>query len=461
MSSIHHIMLTKPLGTHQTVKGWVKAVRRQKKNVFIDVSDGSCNTYLQILMERESCPWPLQWGTSLEVTGEIKANSIGQLELLAHKINVIGNIDIKNEYPFTPKQKESYETYRQHLHLRPKIEFFTSMFRFRSAATHRIHQYFADHNFVAIHTPIITSNDCEGAGETFAVQANSKELLKEIKKDSVQKELNFFDSPAFLTVSGQLHLESAARGCSRVYTFNPCFRAENSNSRLHLSEFYMIEAEESFVSDIKCVLERIEGCLKDVISFLVSNNLSEIEYILKHNETDDKQHLELLSNVINKPFTVMTFSEAKSFLSKNKDKLVKSENYSPHCLSKEEELFLVSSNNNIPVFVVEWPKFGKPFYMKECLGNPDLVNGVDLLVPNVGELCGGSLREDNYDRLKKKLTEADLLEKLQWYADLRKFGDIPTGGFGMGFERFLQFLLNVGNIKDTIPFPRWTHRLQL
>lgn len=140
----------------------------------------------------------------------------------------------------------------------------------------------------------------------------------------------------------------------------------------------MIEAEESFVSDIKCVLERIEGCLKDVISFLVSNNLNEIEYILKHNETDDKQHLELLSNVINKPFTVMTFSEAKSFLSKNKDKLVKSDNYSPHYLSKEEELFIVSSNNNIPVFVVEWPKFGKPFYMKECPGNPDLVKSFEV-----------------------------------------------------------------------------------
>lgn len=249
----------------------------------------------------------------------------------------------------------------------------------------------------------------------------------------------------------------------------------------------MIEAEEAFVTNLEIVLQRIENCIKELTSSLVSKHSNEIEYMLKHNETDSAQHLKMLENVIMQPFTVMTFSEAKSLIQNNKDKIIKANPKDTFNFTKEEELFIVDKNNNTPVFVIDWPKNAKPFYMKECIDDPHLVSvqkckpkfekrvtifgknvflclkvkGVDLLVPNVGELCGGGLREDNYDILENKLKDLNILDNIKWYLEIRKFGNVPTAGFGIGFERFLQFLLNVQNIKDTIPFPRWPHGLQL
>lgn len=342
-----------------------------KDNLFIDVTDGSCCNEIQVIYPKSKRPEGLEYGASVNVIGKVQLAINGkQLEIAAENVDVIGTCGVagKDEYPFTPKQKHSLDYLRSFLHLRLQTKFFTSLLRIRNEAALGVHNFFNNEGFIGVHTPILTANDCEGAGEIFKVEPADEKLLIEMQKEGVPLEKAFFDDSAYLTVSGQLHLEVATRRFHKVYTFNPTFRAENSKSRLHLSEFYMIEAEEAFVNSIDDILRTMENLVKSLLSSAVSKCAGDIEYILNYNETDSDQHFKMLETIIEKPFIIITFSEALDILEKNL-KLEKANDG----LTKEQELALVKYHDNVPVFVINWPKKIKPFYMKETDGDPNLV----------------------------------------------------------------------------------------
>uniref|UniRef100_A0AAQ4R411 Asparaginyl-tRNA synthetase 2, mitochondrial n=1 Tax=Gasterosteus aculeatus aculeatus TaxID=481459 RepID=A0AAQ4R411_GASAC len=367
------------LGANVKVQGWVRSVRPQKANLFLHVNDGSSLQSLQVVASSELDDPLLTLGSAVEVTGTLRKSPRQRqpFELEADRIHVVGDCD-PVDFPFKIKERHSLEYIRQFPHLRCRTNAFSSLLRIRSEATTAVHSYFKENGFVQIHTPVITSNDCEGAGELFQVEPSSP------NNEEGEK---FFSVPAFLTVSGQLHLEVMSGAFSRVYTFGPTFRAENSQSRRHLAEFYMVEAEVSFTQSLEDLTKW--GC----------------------------------------------------------------------DLQTEHEKHLVKHCGNIPVFVTDYPYDLKPFYARDNLDHPEhTAAAVDLLVPGVGELCGGSLREERLDLLKAR---AGLEDTYSWYLDLRRFGSVPHGGFGMGFERFLQCILGVDNIKDVIAFPRFSHSCPL
>nr|XP_050849687.1 probable asparagine--tRNA ligase, mitochondrial isoform X2 [Vespula vulgaris] len=417
-----------------------------KNNIFFDVNDGSTNEMLQVVIPKSSKPVNLTYGSSINAEGIVTLAPNGRLELQVNETHVIGTCDVTKGYPLQPKKPYDAEYLRQYLHLRPRAQKFSSLLRLRDIATANINNHFRSRNFIHIHTPIITSNDCEGAGEVFIVRPDSKEVLESMKKDGMSLDEIYFNSKAYLTVSGQLQLEVLARTLSKVYTFGPTFRAENSKSRLHLSEFYMVEAEKAFVSNIEEIAEEIELLVKTVTKDMLDHNSLDFHHI----GATEPQWL-------NSKFGYMTYNEAVNILNDHAVQLQHPIKYGD-VLTKEHELFLVKYNNSVPLFVINWPKEGKPFYMKECSNDSSKVAGLDLLVPIVGELVGGSIREDNYEKLKLKLPSN---HNLSWYLELRKYGNVSTGGFGMGFERFLQCVLGITNIKDTIPFPRWPHNCNL
>lgn len=433
-----------------TVKGWIKALRKLKENVFIDVNDGSCNERLQIIIPATQKPPNLATGASIVASGSLNITPRGQLELVANKLEITGECVVADGYPFAPRKSYPPEYIRQYLHLRSRTRKFASVLRVRNAATKAVHDYFTSEGYFNIHTPILTSNDCEGAGEVFSVRPESKSLLKDMLKEGVNADDAYFDSKVYLTVSGQLHLEAMAHGLGKVYTFGPTFRAENSRSRLHLSEFYMIEAESAFTSDLTDVMDVIEKLVKYVTISVTNKCMDDIACVTE-SATGNLSWLD-------KPFVTLTYDEALNIIDKNLDKLSSAVN-KDEGLTKEHEIFLVNYCGGVPTFVINWPKQMKPFYMKQCMDDVSKVAALDLLAPNVGEIVGGSLRENDYNVLKNNLPS--IKSDLDWYLELRKFGSVPTGGFGMGFERYLQFILQVNNIKDTIPFPRWPHNCML
>ncbi|XP_046395556.1 probable asparagine--tRNA ligase, mitochondrial [Ischnura elegans] len=457
--SIHEALNHKRAGEKVIVKGWVKGVRVMKNNLFFDVSDGSSVGKLQVVLPHLDKLTGLSFGSSVEVEGIMSMNprDNSKSELIANKVDIIGPCDVQKGYPFAPRKAYSGDYTRQFLHMRPRTATFASLLRIRNAASLAVHTYMNSKGFILIHAPIITSNDCEGAGEVFKVAPHSELLVKEMLKDGCPKDQAYFDSKAFLTVSGQLHAECVARGITKVYTFGPTFRAENSRSRLHLSEFYMIEPEIAFVDNLEDILTFMEEFVKNIVSTLLTTAGEDIEFLYRNQNMKSTEHL---CNILDRPFCVVTYDEAFDVLTKNSHKL-KTPPRKVDGLNKEQELFLVSHNGGCPVFVINWPKEMKPFYMRELVGDSSMVSAVDLLVPRVGELCGGSLRETDPDIIAERLKLLHLEEPLQWYIDLRRFGNVPTGGFGMGFERFLQMLLPIENIKDVIPFPRWPHNCKM
>jgi asparaginyl-tRNA synthetase len=324
-----------------------------------------------------------------------------------------------------------------------------STWRTRHQAAKLFRDYLNDENYTEINTPILTSNDCEGAGETFLVRPANQELLKNMVKQNVSLENAYFDHATFLTVSGQLHLEAMSHGLGNTYTFGPTFRAENCKSPIHLSEFYMLEIEKVFVDSLDDLIEVTESIVKSVTRKLLDNCQEDILKVRNQKSLEDFDWLE-------KKFPIVKYEEAIRILAKNQSEL-KSKVDFQEGISKEQELFLVK-HFKCPVFVIDWPISIKSFYMREKKSEPGIVEALDLLVPHVGELVGGSVREDDYDRLKDKLPN---LESLNWYLDLRKYGSVTTAGFGLGFERYLQWILNIHNIKDVIPFPRWAHNCSL
>ncbi|KAG8225211.1 hypothetical protein J437_LFUL009056 [Ladona fulva] len=457
--SVKNILANEHTEEKIAVQGWVKALRNMKTNVFFDIDDGSCVNKLQVVLSKNRKPHNLTFGSSVKVEGVIQPNpqNIGKPELKADNVEVVGPCDIEKGYPFAPRKSYSADYIRQFLHMRSRTSTFASLLRIRHSASLAVHNFFDSKGFLLVHTPILTSNDCEGAGEVFRVNPHNENLLVEMMKLGVAKDEAFFDTKAFLTVSGQLHAECISRGISKVYTFGPTFRAENSRSRLHLSEFYMIEPEIAFVDDLNEILILMEDFVKSLTTSLMDISGEDIEFLYKRHES---RQMEEISKILRNPFITMTYDEAFSVICKHAHKF-KSIPRKEEGLNKEQELFLVEQNGGSPVFIINWPKEMKPFYMKEMESDSDKVLAVDLLAPGIGELCGGSLRESDPTELTRRLQTLGLEQQMKWYTEMRQFGNVPTGGFGMGFERFLQMLLPIPSIKDVIPFPRWAHNCRM
>ncbi|NXQ72160.1 SYNM protein, partial [Quiscalus mexicanus] len=426
--------------------GWVRSVRSQKEVLFLHINDGSSLESLQVVADPSLEKRDLTFGSAVEVQGKLvkSPHKMQNMELQAETIHVVGPCDIWS-FPLKMRERHPLEYVRQFPHLRCRNNTLGALLRIRSEATASIHSFFQDNGYVHIHTPIITSNDCEGAGELFQIEVKEKE--------SVEKS-HFFNVPAFLTVSGQLHLEVMAGAFTHVFTFGPTFRAENSQSRRHLAEFYMVEAELSFTESLQDIMQVMEDLFKTVTSTVLSKCPRDVELFHKYIAPAQK------SDITHKLFSSscrISYSEAVEILKQAPQTFT----FKPEwgCdLQTEHEKYLVKHCGEVPVFVVNYPYDLKPFYMRDNEDGPQhTVAAVDLLVPGVGELCGGSLREERLPFLESRLQRLGLTDAYQWYLDLRKFGSVPHGGFGMGFERYLQYILGVDNIKDVIPFPRFSH----
>ncbi|EDW73657.1 uncharacterized protein Dwil_GK19574 [Drosophila willistoni] len=437
-------------GDSFSVKGWIKNIRRLKNNIFLDINDGSTSGRFQIVLPRDSHTQKLTSGTVVSAQGKIQVAPNGHYELHADAVESLADGQLQDGFPFSPKQKHPPEYVREHLHLRSRIDYFAAQMRLRHKAQKIIHDYMDELEFVQINTPLLTTNDCEGAGEVFRVQPDSEDLLKQMSRPNVPLDQSYFDHKVFLTVSGQLHLEAMSYGLGNTYTMAPAFRAENSKSPLHLAEFYMFEAELVHLKHLEELSGFIEKMLKTTTNRLIETSGQDLQFCQA--SADAKQDLPWLSV----PWPVLTYDEALDTLIKHKESFTTpiSQNEG---FTKEQELFLVA-HCKAPIFVIDWPVQQKPFYMKVSESNPQRVHALDLLMPTVGELCGGSLREDDVSRLS---SHPQLPKDLAWYVELRKFGGVPTGGFGMGFERYLQLLTGVKNIRDVIPFPRYPHSCRM
>ncbi|KAG5681142.1 hypothetical protein PVAND_010602 [Polypedilum vanderplanki] len=431
------------------VRGWVKTTRIMKDVIFCDINDGSTGQNLQLVCNKTQKS-KLIFGSSIEAKGLLSQTPKGQLEVKVDEIKVIGDCPTQN-YPYVARTLYSSEYIRENLHFRSRVSSFNSMIRCRHQLTNIINNYLFNEGFIQIHTPILTSNDCEGAGEVFIVKPDNDDLLKIMKKNKDDpNEKAYFDHKAFLTVSGQLHLEAMAHGLTKVYTFNPAFRAENCKSAVHLSEFYMLELEESFIESLDDVIATITKMFKSVTKEFLDKSIDDVKRI-------NKDNIEERFNWLEKDFKILTYDEAFKIIKENEHKLKTTVNYKDG-ISKEQEIFLTQDYCKVPCFVIDWPKEQKSFYMRQKKDNMNLVEAFDFLIPQVGEVAGGSVREDNYDILKSKMSSD---QSLEWYLNLRKYGSVTTGGFGLGFERYLQYLLDIHSIKDVIPFPRWAHNCQM
>ncbi|XP_051464001.1 probable asparagine--tRNA ligase, mitochondrial [Apus apus] len=430
------------------VQGWVRSVRSQKEVLFLHINDGSSLESLQVIADPSLENRDLTFGSAVEVQGKLvkSPHKMQNMELKAETIHVVGPCDAWS-FPLKMKERHPLEYVRQFPHLRCRSNTLGSLLRIRSEATAAIHSFFQDNGYVHIHTPIITSNDCEGAGELFQIES-SNEARKSAEKT------HFFNVPAFLTVSGQLHLEVMAGAFTHVFTFGPTFRAENSQSRRHLAEFYMVEAELSFTESLQDIMQVMEDLFKTATNTVLSRCPRDVELFHKYIAPAQKDRLE---QILKNKFVTISYNEAVEILKQAPQTFT----FKPEwgCdLQTEHEKYLVKHCGEVPVFVINYPYDLKPFYMRDNEDGPQhTVAAVDLLVPGIGELCGGSLREERLPFLESRLQRLGLTDAYQWYLDLRKFGSVPHGGFGMGFERYLQYILGVDNIKDVIPFPRFSH----
>ena len=430
-----------------TVHGWIRNHRAQKEFGFLDFSDGTTMEHLQIVYDKDTADFShlqsLRVGSSIQVTGVlVKSEGKGQdVELKAKEVQLLG--DCPEDYPLQPK-KHTREFLRTIGYLRPRANLFQAVFRVRSVAAQAIHEYFQGHGYVYFHAPLITASDCEGAGEMFQVTTLPIEELK----GKVDYKKDFFGKRTSLTVSGQLQAETFATAFSKVYTFGPTFRAENSNTKTHASEFWMIEPEIAFC-DLEGLMDIEEEMLKFVVSYVLEHCPKEMKFFDKFVE---KGLLDKLHKLIDSKFTRVTHEEVITILKNSKEKFEYTPEYGED-IQKEHEKYITEYFQG-PVFITDWPKDIKAFYMKQ---NEDgkTVRAVDLEVPGAGELMGGSQREENMDKLICRMDELHMdKEELDWYINLRKYGTCVHSGFGMGFERLLIYLTGVENIRDVIPFPR-------
>lgn len=434
------------------VSGWVRTVRDSKTFGFIEINDGSFFKNLQIVFDNslenfeDICKLTLS--SSITVQGELvkTENAKQPFEIKAKKVELIAEAD--SEYPLQ-KKRHSMEYLRTIAHLRPRTNTFNAVFRVRSVASYAIHKFFQENNFVYVHTPIITGSDAEGAGEMFNLNTFDLKNVDKLENDEVDFSKDFFGKPAHLTVSGQLNVETYAFAFRNVYTFGPTFRAENSNTVKHAAEFWMIEPEICF-ADLKDDMDLAESMLKYVIKYVLEQCPEEMEFF---NNFIDKTLLERLNNVVNSEFGRISYTDAVKELEKHNDEFEYKVSWGVD-LQTEHERYLSEKIFKKPVFVTDYPKEIKAFYMKL---NPDgkTVAASDLLAPGIGEIIGGSQREDSLELLQNKIKELNMDEKdYWWYLDLRKYGSVPHAGFGLGFERLIMYITGMQNIRDVIPFPR-------
>lgn len=442
------------IGSEICVKGWVRTKRGNKNVSFIALNDGGCMQNLQVVAEasnfEEELIKRITTGACLRVNGILSpSQGKGQsIELQATEIQIYGEADV-NSYPLQ-KKGHSLEFLRDIAHLRPRTNTFSAVFRVRHAMAFAIHKYFNDRGFFYWHSPLITASDCEGAGEMFQVTTLDLENLPKDKQGNVDYSKDFYGKRTSLTVSGQLEGELGATALGKIYTFGPTFRAENSNTPRHLSEFWMIEPEMAFF-EIEDNMELAEDFIKYLVRYALDNCKEDLDFLC---QMYDKELLERLQFVVEHDFIRLTYTEAIDILEKSGAKF----EYPVHWgvdLQSEHERYLVEKHFKAPVILTDYPKEIKAFYMKQ---NDDgkTVRGMDVLFPVIGEIIGGSQREESIDKLLARMAEVGIEPKdMQWYLDTRRFGSAPHSGFGLGFERLLLFVTGMSNIRDVIPFPRF------
>ena len=442
-----------------TVGGWVRSIRDSKTFGFIVVNDGSFFEPLQVVyhdsMENFAEISKLNVGAAIIVKGKLVATPQAKqpFEIQAEEVTVEGTS--APDYPLQ-KKRHSFEYLRTIAHLRPRTNTFQAVFRVRSLIAYAIHQFFQERGFVYVHTPIITGSDCEGAGEMFKVTTLDLENLPKNDDGTVDYSKDFFNKETSLTVSGQLNAETYAQAFRNIYTFGPTFRAENSNTTRHAAEFWMVEPEIAF-ADLDDDMMLAESMLKYIINYVLENAPEEMNFF---NSFVDKGLLERLNNVVNSDFARVTYTEAVEILQKHNDKFDYKVEWGTD-LQTEHERYLTEEIYKRPVFVTDYPKDIKAFYMKMNEDNKT-VAAVDCLVPGIGEIIGGSQREDDYDKLLTRMKEMNLKpEEYQFYLDLRKYGSTRHAGFGLGFERCVMYLTGMSNIRDVVPFPRTVNNCEL
>lgn len=434
-------------------QGWLRTVRHGKGVSFMDLNDGSCFSGIQIVAAPELHNFDseirsLGTGAAVRVRGALveSPGSEQRYEVQAQEVEILG--DVESDYPLQ-KKRHSFEFLRSIAHLRPRTNTMGAVFRVRNAASMAVHNFFQRHGFYYLHSPIITTSDCEGAGEMFRVSTLDADSPPLNEAGRVDFEKDFFGREASLTVSGQLQAEIAAMALSRVYTFGPTFRAENSNTARHLAEFWMVEPEIAFC-DLKGDADLAEAFLKEVFREVRDACTEDLEFF---NKRIDKTVHSRIEEVIDKPFERMTYTEAVAVLEKSGQKFEFPVSWGAD-LQSEHERYLTETVVNGPLIVTDYPAGIKPFYMRR---NDDgkTVAAMDVLVPRIGEIIGGAQREERGDVLLENMKAAGLSEEeYSWYLDLRRYGSVPHAGFGLGFERAVQFLTGMANIRDVIPFPR-------
>ncbi len=435
-------------GKSVVLEGWIRNHRKQKDFGFIDFSDGTCFKHLQLVYDNGLSNFDdiqkYHVGSAIEVCGVVTASEGKEqaYELKVSDVKLLG--DCPEDYPMQAK-RHSVEFLREQAYLRPRTNLFQAVFRVRSIAALAIHTYFGERGYVYANTPLITANDGEGAGEMFQVTTLD---LKKIDQKNIDYSKDFYGKKVGLTVTGQLEAETFATAFKKTYTFGPTFRAENSNTKTHASEFWMIEPEIAFC-DLDGLMDIEEDMLKYIVKYVLEHAKEEMEFL---NKFVEKGLIDKLEKLINSKFTRVTHEEVITILKESKQKFEFVPEYGED-IAKEHEKYITEHFGG-PVFITDWPKDIKAFYMKQ---NSDgkTVAAVDLEVPGAGELMGGSQREENYDKLVNRMKELGIKEDgLEWYLNLRKYGTCVHSGFGMGFERLLIYLTGVENIRDVIPFPR-------
>ncbi|OCH87612.1 asparaginyl-tRNA synthetase [Obba rivulosa] len=456
--TIRQLLSSRTASDPVQVNGWVKSVRRQKKVAFAMISDGSSDKGLQAVFTKVDLAKPLTNGCSVRLTGKL-ADSPGKgqdKELQVDQVELLGECD-PAEYPIQ-KQALSVEHLRDHCHLRARTDEITAMIRLRDLASRSLCRYFEDQGFCYVHTPITTSSDCEGAGEAFRIAPPPSPDLP-----SSENPAEFFGRPAYLTVSSQLHLEALANAISRVYTLSPCFRAERSQTNRHLAEFWMLEAEWAFTRDIDDVCTVLEGSLRHVLKQAGASG----EPVWTAGERARLPQLQAYADS-DTAWPRLTYAAAVAELEAFHAASPRTFDFAPawgRPLQSEHERWLAEHLARGPLFVTDYPAHLKAFYMRQNDApgrDPRTVACVDLLVPGLGELAGGSLREEREDRLRGAMVRFGLgEEEYGWYLDLRRYGGAPHGGFGLGFERLISWMSGVENVRECIPIPRWAGRMLL
>lgn len=465
---IKAILSSSQTGYPATVKGWVRSFRN---NQFIAINDGSCMDNLQAVIHPEQTDEAtlksISTGAAIQVSGNIVASQGKgqQVELQVSFVSILGSCDAE-QYPLQLKNRPSLEFLREHAHLRFRTNTFGAVFRVRHSLAFAIHQFFHEKGFVYLHTPIITASDAEGAGEMFRVTTLPPENPPLNADGKVDWSQDFFERATNLTVSGQLEAELAATALGEVYTFGPTFRAENSNTTRHLAEFWMVEPEVAF-NDLNDNADLAESFIKYIIAFVLERNADDLKFLAQRLLEEEKQKpqqersemglIEKLEFVVNNAFERITYTQAIDILLASKPYKKKQFKYEVKWgvdLQSEHERYLVEKHFKKPVVVTDYPKDIKAFYMRL---NEDgkTVAAMDILAPGIGEIVGGSQREERLEVLQQRMEDMHIPAKeMYWYLDTRRFGTVPHAGFGLGFERMVQFVTGMTNIRDVIPFPR-------